>query len=276
MIVTSTIGCGTCSYCRAGCYAQCDVANPNGPSAGTAFFGGPKTTGPINGLQAEYARVPHAMTTLVRVPDRVSDDEATLLSDIFPTGWFAARLAEVSPGDTVAIFGAGAVGQFAPISAKRQGAGLIIVVDAQRPKTGPAADEAAANTEQFDAERRAAAPESGASGDRWQPGDAPSQVSQWAVEAVAKAGSIGVAGVYPAGFSSYPLGDAMNKNLTVRLGNCNHRRYLPGLLDLVVSGVVRPTDFITQTEVPDTAIDAYQTFDQRADGWLKTVLAVDD
>src|SRR6195952_4470576 len=129
VIVTSTIGCGTCSYCRAGYYAQCDVANPNGPQAGTCFFGGPKATGPINGLQAEYARVPYAMTSLVRIPDGMSDDEAILLSDIFPTAWFGARLAEVGSGDTVAVFGAGVVGQFAVASAKRQGAGRVLVVD---------------------------------------------------------------------------------------------------------------------------------------------------
>lgn len=321
VVVTSTIGCGVCSYCRAGYYAQCDRANPNGPAAGTCFFGGPKTTGPINGLQAEYARIPFANTTLVRVPDGISDDEAILLSDIFPTAWFGARLAEVSSGDTVVIFGAGVVGQFAAVAAKRQGAGRVIVVDgvesrlalaraqnvetinynaedpiealkdltggigadraidavgvdAERPKSGPAAGAAEEQAQQFAGEQQAAAPDANPDGAQWRPGDAPSQVSQWAVDAVAKAGSIGVIGVYPPGFNSYPIGAAMNKNLTVRLGNCNHRRYLPMLLDLVRSGVVRPTDFITQIETPDTAVDAYEHFDRREDGWLKTTLAV--
>jgi threonine dehydrogenase-like Zn-dependent dehydrogenase len=321
VVITSTIGCGSCSYCRAGYYAQCDVANPNGPQAGTAFFGGPESTGPIDGLQAQYARVPHAMTTLVRLPDEVSDDEAILLSDIFPTAWFGARLAEVSLGDTVAVFGAGVVGQFAIAAAKRQGAGRVLVVDgitsrletaraqnaevinfndedpvaaiadltrgigvdrvidavgvdAQRPKSGPAAEEAGQNAGEFDAERQAAAPEAKSDGGRWEPGDAPSQVSRWAVQAVAKAGSIGVIGVYPPGFSSYPIGAAMNKNLTIRLGNCNHRRYIPKLIGLVASGAVRPTDFITQVGTPDEAVDAYESFDRRESGWLKTVLTV--
>ena len=69
VVVCSTIGCGRCSYCRAGYYAQCDVANPNGPEAGTCFFGGPEATGPVDGLQAEYVRVPYAAATLVRLPD---------------------------------------------------------------------------------------------------------------------------------------------------------------------------------------------------------------
>src|SRR6195952_5986561 len=105
VIVTSTIGCGTCSYCRAGYYAQCDVANPNGPQAGTCFFGGPKATGPIDGLQAEFARVPFANVGMVRLPPSVSDDQAILLSDIFPTGYFGARLAQIRSGDTVLVFG---------------------------------------------------------------------------------------------------------------------------------------------------------------------------
>jgi threonine dehydrogenase-like Zn-dependent dehydrogenase len=319
VVVTSTIGCGTCSYCRAGYFAQCDTANPNGPGAGTCFFGGPEATGPVDGLQAEYARVPFAMTTLVRVPDAVSDDQAILLSDIFPTSWFGARLAEVADGDTVLVLGAGVVGQFAIASAKRQGAGRVLVVDgiasrldkareqnaetvdfnaedpvavvkeltggigadrvidavgvdAQRPVSGPAARQAEQQAEQqaeeFEEERSQAAPR----GEQWVPGDTPSLALRWAVQAVAKAGTIGVVGVYPPGFSSFPIGEAMNKNLTVNMGNCNHRRYLPGLLDLVVSGTVDPTAFITRHVDPVDAIEAYESFDRREDGWLKTVL----
>lgn len=321
VVVTSTIGCGTCSYCRAGYYAQCDTANPNGPSAGTSFFGGPESTGPVDGLQAEYARVPFAMTTLVRVPDAVTDDQAILLSDIFPTAWFGARLAEVGRGDSVLVLGAGVVGQFAIASAKRQGAGRVLVVDgvasrldkareqnaetvdhtredpvalvkeltggigvdrvieavgvdAQRPKSGPAAERAEQLADTFEREREQAAPGANPDGDLWVPGDAPSQALRWAVEAVAKAGSIGVIGVYPPGFDGFPLGEAMNKNLTLRMGNCNHRRYLPDLLDTVVSGAVDPTELITRHADTTTAIEAYESFDRRDEGWLKTVLDV--
>ncbi|HLU27679.1 MAG TPA: zinc-dependent alcohol dehydrogenase [Glycomyces sp.] len=321
VVVPSTIGCGTCSYCRAGYYAQCDNANPNGPAAGTCFFGGPKSTGPIDGLQAEYARVPYAMTGLVRIPDGVSDDEAILVSDIFPTSWFGAKLAEVGKGDTVLVLGAGVVGQFAVASAKRLGAGRVLVVDgiasrldkareqnaetidfnredpvavvkeltggigvdrvieavgvdAERPKTGPAAERDEQRLERFEAERRQAAPEANPDGDQWVPGDAPSLAFEWAVESVAKAGTIGVIGVYPPTFNSFPIGAAMNKNLTVQMGNCNHRRYIPGLLDLVLSGTVVPTAFITRHERPTAAVEAYETFDRREEGWLKTVLDV--
>jgi threonine dehydrogenase-like Zn-dependent dehydrogenase len=278
-------------------------------------------TGPVDGLQAEYARIPYAMTTMVRLPDEVSDDEAILVSDIFPTAWFGARLAEVRSGDTVAVFGAGVVGQFAIASAKRQGAGRVFVVDglqsrlalaqaqnaeiidfntedpvavlreltggigpdrvidavgidAQRPVSGPAAEATAGAQDEFRAEREAAAPQASPDGEQWQPGDAPSLASRWAVEAVAKAGSIGIIGVYPPTFSSYPIGQAMNKNLTIRMGNCNHRRYLPRLIEMVATETIRPTDFTTQVETPATAIEAYETFDRRDEGWLKTVLSV--
>src|SRR6185312_8972802 len=86
VVIGSTIACGACSYCRAGYFAQCNNANPNGPEAGTAFFGGPTPTGPFDGLQAEYARIPYANVGMVKLPEEVTDEQAILISDIFPTG----------------------------------------------------------------------------------------------------------------------------------------------------------------------------------------------
>jgi threonine dehydrogenase-like Zn-dependent dehydrogenase len=103
VVIPSTIACGTCSYCRAGYYAQCDHANPNGPT--TAFFGGPEDAGGFDGLQAEKARIPYANVGLVKLPDEVSDDQAILISDIFPTGYQAADIAEIRQGDVVCVFG---------------------------------------------------------------------------------------------------------------------------------------------------------------------------
>ncbi len=129
VVIPSTLGCGYCSYCRAGYYAQCDNINPNGPQAGTAFFGGPEPTGPFDGLQAEFARVPYAAINLVKLPDQVTDDQAIMISDIFPTAYFGAEITEVSDGDAVGVFGCGPVGQFAIASAKILGAGRIFAVD---------------------------------------------------------------------------------------------------------------------------------------------------
>src|SRR4051812_16971711 len=100
VVITSTIACGNCAYCRVGYYAQCDKANPNGP--GTAFFGGPINAGGFDGMQAEKVRVPFAFVNMLKLPENVTDDQAILLSDIFPTAYFGAELAEVQPGNTVA------------------------------------------------------------------------------------------------------------------------------------------------------------------------------
>jgi threonine dehydrogenase-like Zn-dependent dehydrogenase len=129
VVIPSTIACGYCMYCREGFYAQCDNANPNGPQAGTAFFGGPQPTGPIDGLQAEYARIPYANVGPVKLPEHVTDEQAILISDIWPTGHFGAELAEVSDGDTVAVFGCGPVGQFSIASAWLMNAGRVLAVD---------------------------------------------------------------------------------------------------------------------------------------------------
>src|SRR5205823_7062316 len=126
VVVPSTIACGSCVYCRAGYYSQCDKANPNGPTSGTAFYGGPRSSGPFDGMQAEFVRVPFAHVNLVKLPDEISDDQAILLSDIFPTGYMAAEMAEITPGDVVAVFGCGPVGQFAIASAQLLGAGRVI------------------------------------------------------------------------------------------------------------------------------------------------------
>jgi threonine dehydrogenase-like Zn-dependent dehydrogenase len=105
------------------------VANPNGPQAGTAFFGGPEQSGPFDGLQAEYARVPYGNVGLVKLPEEVSDEQAIVLSDIFPTAWYAADMASVHPGHTVAVFGCGPVGQLVVASLKQMGAGRIFAID---------------------------------------------------------------------------------------------------------------------------------------------------
>lgn len=321
VIVPSTIACGNCAYCRAGYYAQCDNANPNGPTAGTAFYGGPQTTGPFDGLQAEKARIPFANIGLVKLPEEVSDDQAILLSDIFPTAWMAAENAEIKPGNTVAVFGCGPVGQFCIASANLMGAGRIIAidgvesrlemarhqgaeivnfenedpvqkikdltdgigvdraidavgVDAQHPHHGPAAQQAQKTAQKSTKDRKAAM--QGASprpsNGNWHPGDAPTQVLNWAVEALAKAGTLSIIGVYPETMESFPIGKSMNKNLTLKMGNCNHRKYLPHLIELVRSGAVDPTEILTRREPLMAVLDAYKAFDQRKPGWLKVEL----
>ncbi|BBA34775.1 alcohol dehydrogenase GroES domain-containing protein [Methylocaldum marinum] len=319
VVVPSTVACGYCSYCRAGYYAQCDNANPNGILGGTTFFGGPAMTGALNGLQAEKARIPFANVGLVKLPDDITDDEAIVISDILPTAYFGADLAEIKSGDTVAVFGCGPVGQFSITCAKVHGAGRVLAVDnepsrlemarnqgaevinfdledpvqairdltggigvdraidavgvdAERPHHGPAAQKADEQKVQFDQELSEIAPEAQQSGARWHHGDSPSLVLTWAVQALAKAGTLSIIGVYPPSDRFFPIGMAMNKNLTLKMGNCNHRQYIPMLIDLVRSGVIDPTEILTQTEPLTSVIEAYRAFDEHRPGWLKVEL----
>ncbi len=320
VVVLSTIACGHCSYCREGYYAQCDRANPNGGRAGTAFFGGPADTGPFQGLQAEKARIPFANVGMIKLPKEVSDDQAILISDIFPTGWFGADNAEIRPGNTVAVFGCGPVGQFTIAAAKlmdagrifaidhhkdrltlarRQGAECInfdeedpvkiimdmtggigtdraidaVGVDAECAHSGPAAKQAKDSQDEFQEEVKKVAPKQNVkNGGLWKPGDAPSQVLQWAVEALAKAGTLSIIGVYPPTMASFPIGKAMGKNLTIKMGNCNHRRYAPHIVELVRTRAVDPAEILTQVLPIDNVLDAYKHFDQRDDGWTKVEL----
>jgi threonine dehydrogenase-like Zn-dependent dehydrogenase len=317
VVIPSTIACGYCSYCRAGHYAQCDNANPHGKSAGTAFYGGPQQAGGFNGLQAEKARVPYAHVNLVKLPDEIDNDQAIMLSDIFPTGYFGADLADIKPGRTVAVFGCGPVGQFVIASAKLMHAGRIFAVDAVpdrlamaraqgaetidfneedpvetikrltggigadraidavgvdavHPHSGPAdrPDQNAA----MEAQSRQIAPRARPRDGNWVPGDAPAQALEWAVQALAKAGTLAIIGVYPPHDTIFPIGVAMNKNLTIRMGNCNHRKYIPLLIELVRSGQVDPAAILTKREPLSSVIDAYKAFDTRQPGWMKVAL----
>ncbi|MCR6632274.1 MAG: glutathione-dependent formaldehyde dehydrogenase [Magnetospirillum sp.] len=308
VVVPSTIACGWCSYCRAGYTAQCDVANPNGPQAGTAFYGGPALSGPFMGMQAEFVRVPYAAHNLVRLPVEVSDEQALLCSDIFPTGYFGADNAEIQPGDTVAVFGCGPVGQFAIMSAFMRGAHRVLAVDclpdrlemarkqgaecidfaAEEPVdvirqlTGGigvdraidavGVDAVAPPGQDFPDEVRQIAPQIRPVGDNWHPGNGPSQVLNWAVDGLAKAGTLSIIGVYPETARTFPIGKAMNKNLVLKMGNCHHRTYIPDLLDAIHTGRIDPTSLLAQVQPLTSALEAYKAFDTRQPGWLKVEL----
>lgn len=314
VVVSSTIGCGNCAYCRDGYYAQCDVANPNGKQAGTSFFGGPSPTGPFNGLQAEKARIPFAPTVLTKLPQEVSDEQAIVISDILPTGYFGADLADIKDGHGVAVFGCGPVGLCAIVSARLFGAGRVFAVDSKPDRlekarslgaecinferedpvdtlqrlTGGIGPDRAIDAVGIDAihahdsnaneksdisaeekEARENAPETNPDGDNWHPGDAPSQALQWAVQSLAKAGTLAIVGVYPPGFNSFPIGMAMNRNLTLKMGNCNHSKYIPKLVDVTRTGQIDPSDILSQSHPISEVMEAYKAFDLREEGWFK-------
>jgi threonine dehydrogenase-like Zn-dependent dehydrogenase len=315
VIVPSTVGCGRCGYCRVGYFSQCDRANPAGPLGGTVFFGGPETNGGLDGLQAEYARIPYAAITLLKLPEQIDDDNAILMSDVLPTSYMAAIMAEIKPGNSVGIFGCGPVGQLAIACAQHLGAGRVFAIDcvpsrlaiarahgaetinyqeedpvealhtltggsgpdrvidavgidSAAPTSGPA-KPSRSTAKEFEAELEAVAPKQSR---KYKTGGAPSQVLRWCVESVAKGGTVSIIGVYPLTMKSFPIGMVMNRNLTVRAGNCDHRRYMPEMIELVRSGRVRPAEWITQTEPIQLAIDAYQAFASHQPGWVKVKL----
>jgi threonine dehydrogenase-like Zn-dependent dehydrogenase len=232
----------------------------------------------------------------VKLPDEIDDDRAILLSDIFPTGYFAADLAEVTNGDTVAVFGGGPVGQFAIMSAKLKGADRVLAVASiqdrlemarlqgaeiinfaeeapvavVRELTGAIGADRAIDAVGIDAvgtsnEKSARECRLGSKtkqAKQWVPGNAPTQ-------AVAKAGTVGVVGVYQETNRDFPIGAAMNKNLALNMGNCHHRRYIPHLVKLVVSEAIDPIGILTKLEPLTSAIETYQNFDRRQLGWTK-------
>ncbi|MCE3255771.1 MAG: fdh3 [Rickettsiaceae bacterium] len=322
VVIASTIACGYCSYCRAGYYAECDNANPNGKDSGGAFFGGPENSGPFHGMQAEKVRVPFANVGMVKLPDNVSDEQAILLSDIFPTGYFGAEIADVKEGKIVAVFGCGPVGLCAIISSQLMGAARVIAVDripdrlqkarelgaevinfeeedpvkAIKKLTGGIGADRAIDAVGVDAEApeeriisvlkdkvhgkdkehkeqvKKAAPQQNPDGDLWQPGKAPTQAIEWAVDSVCKAGTIGIIGVYSQNVTNFPLGKASGKSLTLRMGTCPHRKYIPHLVKLVSSGVIDPNVIFPKQKSLTTAIEAFENFDLRKKGWIKVEL----
>ncbi len=315
VIIPSTVGCGTCNYCRAGYFSQCNNVNPAGPLGGTVFFGGPESNGGLDGLQAEYARIPYAAITLMKLPEEVDDDNAILMSDILPTSYMAAVMAEIKPSNSVAIFGCGPVGQLAIACAQFLSAGRVFAIDGVpsrldlarehgaetinyneedpvktlRELTGGSGPDRVIDAVGIDAGAATSGPAKPSRSEakdfereldlvvpkgskKYPTGGAPSQALQWSVESVAKGGTVSVIGVYPLTMKTFPIGMMMNKNLTVRGGNCDHRRYLPELIEVVRSGQIKPAEWITQTEPMQSAIDAYQRFASHQPGWVKVKL----
>jgi threonine dehydrogenase-like Zn-dependent dehydrogenase len=152
-------------------------------------------------------------------------------------------------------------------------------VDAYAAHEGPVAEQTKGREKDFQEAVQTIAPQSAASNGKknghLKPGDAPSQALEWEAQALAKAGTLSIIGVHPQADQYFPIGMAMNENLTVGFGNCQHRRYIPRLLDLIESGIMNPSRILTQLEPMTSAVAAYEAFeafDQRRAGWMKVEL----
>lgn len=296
VVVPFNISCGSCFFCSRALTACCENSNPNSEIA-SGVFGYSHSTGGFDGGQAEFVRVPFADIGPFKIPHSMDDEDVLFLSDIFPTGYQAAEMGEIKPGETVVVFGCGPVGLFAQKSAWLMGAGRVIAVDHLDYRLDFARKFSSVETINFEqvddiilhlkkiTEGRgpdvcidAVGLEADGSyfqtvtglGLKLQAGAA--TATSWAIEAVRKGGRVSIVGVYGPPWNLLPIGTAMNKNITMRMGQCNVRRYMPELLDHIQNGRVEAKSIITH-RIPLEDVDmAYRIFAQKKDDCIKAIL----
>ena len=293
--VPFNLACGTCRNCTDGWFSACLRANPSGqPGAGYGY----PMMGPYWGGQAEYLRVPWADVNLLELPpgDDLESD-FTLLSDIFPTGYHGTELAGVSPGKTVAVFGAGPVGLLATYSAILRGASQVFTVDKEPDRLALAEQIGATSVNLADGDPAEAIMDAtdgfgvdcGVECVGYQAHDAsgqehPELVLDNLVNTVRATGRIGVVGVYvpedpgaaneqaAQGRIAFDYGTAFTKGIAIGAGQCPVKRYNRELRDMIIAGRAKPS-FIVSHDLPlDEAVGAYEKFDAREDGWTKVLL----
>ncbi|KXV03269.1 glutathione-dependent formaldehyde dehydrogenase [Caballeronia megalochromosomata] len=306
VVVPFTIICGECDQCKRGNFSVCERSNRNKDDAEKLFghttaglFGYTHLTGGYPGGQAEYVRVPFADKTHVKIPDGLSDEQVLFLGDIFPTGWQAAVQCEIEPTDTVAIWGAGPVGQMAVRSAVLLGAKQVVVID-RVPERLAMARAAGAVTIDFKEESvldrlkdltQGKGPEKcidavGMESHATRSFDALYDRAKQAVMletdrphvlremiyVCRPAGTLSVPGVYGGLIDKIPFGAAMNKGLTWRMGQTHVNRWTDDLLRRIQEGQIDPSFVITHRVSLADGPEMYKTFRDKEDGCIKVVL----
>lgn len=307
VVVPFVIACGCCFFCQKTLYSCCDTTNPGADLAKVAMghapaglFGYSGMLGRYPGGQAEYLRVPHADVGPIKIESSLSDDQVLFLSDIYPTGYMAAENAEIEPGDTVAVWGCGPVGQFAIQSAWRFGAGRVIAIDRVPERLEMARVHGKAEVLNFDDEPiherliemtggrgpdrciDAVGAEAHGTGSFDSVVDAAKQalklsmdrphVLRQAIMACRKAGTVSVPGVYIGLLDKVPFGAVVNKGLTIKTGQTHVQRYLSPLLEKIETGEIDPSFVITHRIPLEDAPQAYKTFRNKEDGCIKVVI----
>lgn len=299
VVVPFTISCGSCFFCQRDLYALCQNTNPNSDLT-CGVYGYSHTTGGYDGGQAEYVRVPFADVGPMKIPDEVPDDDAIMLADVLPTGYQAAEMGEIKPGETVVVFGCGPVGLFAQKSAWLLGAGRVIAVDHVDYRLAFARQYNNVETVNFrevgdivaylkeitggmgpDVCIDAVGMEADGSslhtflGRRAKLEAGAATVIDWSINAVRKGGNVVLIGVYGPPWNLVPIGTAMNKNLTLRMGQCNVKRYMPHLLEHILEGRIDAKAIISHRFPLDQAPHAYRIFAGKQDECRKVVLYPD-
>jgi threonine dehydrogenase-like Zn-dependent dehydrogenase len=294
--VPFNISCGTCFYCSRGLYGDCESSNPSNELA-SGVYGYSHTTGGYDGGQAEYVRVPFADVGPMKIPEDLEDEDVLLLTDVLPTGYQGAEMGSIHEGETVAVFGCGPVGLAAARSAWILGAGRVIAIDRVEARLRFAERWAGAETIDLRAAKdpvpvlkemtQGRGPDvcidavgleaSGSAiqtllGRKLKLAAGSSIALTWAIHAARKGGTVSVVGVYGPPANLVPIGIAMNKGLTFRMGQANVKRYMPRLLDHVREGRLDGRGLITHRFPLEHAPRAYDMFDRKEDGCLKAVL----
>jgi threonine dehydrogenase-like Zn-dependent dehydrogenase len=308
VVVPFTISCGSCWFCTHGLYSLCDTTNPNAAMAAkimghspAGLFGYSHLLGGFPGGQAEYLRVPFADVGPIKIPEGLSDEQVVFLSDIYPTGWMAAEQAEIEPGETVAVWGCGPVGQFAIRSAWLLGAGRVIAID-RVPERLSMAEAGKAETIDYERQNvydRLMEMTTGRGPDRCidavgseahAPGligaydkikqtvrletDRPHVIRE-ALRCCRKGGTLSIPGVYIGFADKIPLGTLMNKGISIRTGQTHVPRYSQPLLQKIVDGQIDPSFVITHQVPLERGPELYKTFRDKQDGCIKVVLRPD-
>ena len=308
VVAPFTISCGKCFECQRGLFSLCENSNPNAWMAEklwghspAGIFGYSHLLGGFAGGQAEYVRVPFADSGPIKVPDDMTDEQVLFLSDIFPTGYMGAEMCNIQPGDTIAVWGAGPVGQFAMKSAFLLGAERVIGIDRFPERLRMARDKVGADTINYeetdlqdalkeltggrgpDACIDAVGMEAHIPGplfayDRVKQAmmmetDRPVALRE-AIMACRNGGTVSVIGVYGGFIDKFPMGAVMNRSLTIRSGQCHVQRYMKPLLERIRNGEIDPTFVITHEMSLDDAPEGFKMFRNKEDECVKVVLKV--
>jgi threonine dehydrogenase-like Zn-dependent dehydrogenase len=309
VVVPFPIACGSCGACERGLTSVCENSNPNAEVAEKlmghspcGIFGYSHMLGGYPGGQAEYARVPFADVGPLKIEDDIPDEQVLFLSDILPTGYMGADMCDITPGDVVAVWGAGPVGQFAIASARLLGAEQVIAIDRFPYRLQMAKDKAGATEvinyaempvletlndltagrgpdacidavgmeahidvgplHAYDRAKQAVLAET----------DRPHALRE-AIMACANGGVVSVIGVYGGLVDKFPIGSFMNRSLRMRAGQCHVHRYMAPLLQRIRAGEIDPSFVITHRMALEDAPHGYEIFRDKKDGCEKVVLS---
>jgi threonine dehydrogenase-like Zn-dependent dehydrogenase len=284
VVISATVACGECAYCRAGFFAQCVRLNPDGRGVGGVYLGGPGGDPAVDGCHAEFVRVPFAEVGCRVLPDDIPDEHALLLSEAMPLGYFGAKLARICAGDRVAVFGADPAGIMATLTSVMLGAGRVTVVDDSEERLALVAgagvdtllatpgDAGEALREATDGRGVQCAVVIRGGGLDHRDGDpqASRRLLSSATSALSRDSTLVVAGVYPRRYDAFPVGEAVSKYVTVKAAACNHSKYLDPLLGQFRAGIFASTplqDAIAPADRVEPA-DAYRAIAQSDREWV--------